>query len=540
MPRATTLRALFWIVAAALALVTTDLGGRILATNDEARFALLAQDILVRGDWLHPKVNEHAYYNKPPLQAWLIAAVSWPGGHVTQTTAVLPSAAAALAVTLSVWALGRRLFGTDAARAAALAFITMQGVFLHARLPLPDMLLLVLVTLSLWTYTLALQRGGRYWLAFYGLVGAACWAKGVVGLLPLAVAVVDGVLRFKGDWWRRIEFPRGLVVALAVMAPWWIVAFSMDRAAVHQAIVVDQLQWYAPTLPTLASVMAPFPNVVGVVFPWVIVLPLVVAQAVRVTRGRGAERDHVVLLLAWTLVTLVLVGLSHEQRMRYYLPLAPPVALLIGWWYAGSVVKHRPEQRVRWRAYATVGVSVAVLAIAVSAVRPRWRDEVRLLIPDSTGEAVFLLAALGLMLLALALGVRFKRLATGFAVAWVGAALLLAGGYHWALVRRNAAYDYPRMYAAARPMLRDVPELQAWGTPALPLAFYFERPVTAVKPHEALPAVPPDGAASVAVARVSLLEHDPSPGLVVVGRDRLGTEAVALVRREARDSGGVP
>jgi hypothetical protein len=44
----------------------------------------------------------------------------------------------------------------------------------------------------------------------------------------------------------------------------------------------------------------------------------------------------------------------------------------------------------------------------------------------------------------------------------------------------------------------------------------------------------------VAVARVSLLEHDPSPGLVVVGRDRLGTEAVALVRREARDSGGVP
>lgn len=537
--RSRTLRPLLWILAAALALVTTDLGARILATNDEARFAVLAQDVLGHGDWLRPKVNGHAYYNKPPVQAWLIAAASWPVGHVTQTTAVLPSAAAAIAVTVSVWAFGRRLFGTDAGRAAALALITMQGMFLHARLPLPDMLLTLLVTLSLWMYVLALQRGGRFWWIFYGLVGIACWAKGAAGLLPLAVAVVDGVRRFRGEWWRRIAFPGGLVVALAVMAPWWILVFTADHAAVTEAIVVDQLQWYAPGLPTAAALMAPFQHGVGVVFPWVLVLPLVVAQALRVTRGRGTERDHVVLLLVWTLVTLALVGLSHQQRMRYYLPLAPPVALLIGWWYAGAVVKHRPEQRVPWRLYATVGGSAAVLALAVSAVRPRWRDEVRLLMP-SPGEAVFLLGALGLMLLALALGVRFKRLATGFTVAWVGAALLLAGGYHWALVRRNAAYDYPKLYAAARPMLRDVPAMAAWGTPALPLAFYFERPVTPVKPHEALPPLPLDRAASVVLARVSLLARDVSPGLVVVGVDRLGAEPVALVRQEARDRTPAP
>jgi hypothetical protein len=176
----------------------------------------------------------------------------------------------------------------------------------------------------------------------------------------------------------------------------------------------------------------------------------------------------------------------------------PPVALLIGWWYAGSVVKHRAERRVRWRVYATAGAVVAGLTILVSAARPRWRDEVRLLVPDSPGEVVFLLAAMGLMLLALALGIRFKRLAAGFAAAWVGAALLLAGGYHWALVRRNAADDYPKMHDAARPMLRDGPELRAWGTPALPLAFYFHQPVMPVDAHETLPAPPADRAAAVA------------------------------------------
>jgi 4-amino-4-deoxy-L-arabinose transferase-like glycosyltransferase len=63
MPKGKTLRPMFWIAAAAMGLVTTDFGGR-----------------------------------------------------VTQATAVLPSAVAAMAVALSVCALGRRLFGTDSPR----------------------------------------------------------------------------------------------------------------------------------------------------------------------------------------------------------------------------------------------------------------------------------------------------------------------------------------------------------------------------------------------------------------------------------------
>jgi 4-amino-4-deoxy-L-arabinose transferase-like glycosyltransferase len=73
---------------------------------------------------------------------------------------VLPSALCAVAATLVVWTLGRSLFGTDAARAAALAFITMQGVFLHAHLPLPDILVTALIATSLWAYTIALRRAG--------------------------------------------------------------------------------------------------------------------------------------------------------------------------------------------------------------------------------------------------------------------------------------------------------------------------------------------------------------------------------------------
>jgi hypothetical protein len=167
---------------------------------------------------------------------------------------------------------------------------------------------------------------------------------------------------------------------------------------------------------------------VSVVFPWVMILPLVVAQALRTARGRGSERDHVVFLLAWALVTVAVVGLSHEQRLRYYLPLAPPTALLIGWWYSGAVVKRRMEQPVNWRLVFRIVAGLAVLASAV----------------------------------------------------------------------------YPRISSSARPMLNDdVHELEVWGTPALPLAFYLGRSVTPVEAHLPLPALLPGHGSTIAVARAS-------------------------------------
>src|SRR5262249_60939157 len=100
-----------WVVGGAAVMVGVDLGRRILTTNDEARFPLLAQDILTRGDWLFPILNGIVYHNKPILLAWLIALVSWPVGYVTQFTAVIPSAGAAVPTPPGVLAPGRRVFG---------------------------------------------------------------------------------------------------------------------------------------------------------------------------------------------------------------------------------------------------------------------------------------------------------------------------------------------------------------------------------------------------------------------------------------------
>src|SRR5580765_1180590 len=216
-------RAALWVTAATIPMAAIDLGRRILATNDEARFAMLAQDVLTRGAWLFPELNGAPYNNKPPLQAWLIALTSWPAGHVTQLTAALPSALAAVGTALVVFAVGRSLFGAAAGHFAALVTITTQGWFLHARLPMPDMLMTFFITAALgMLWPTVAGHAGPWWLGFWGAMAGAFWAKGAAALLPLAVAVAWGLVFRRPGWWRPLRPLAGLALFAALIAPWWI------------------------------------------------------------------------------------------------------------------------------------------------------------------------------------------------------------------------------------------------------------------------------------------------------------------------------
>src|SRR5262245_16664747 len=198
------------VLLVALVLVGIDLGRRVLGNNDEARFAVLGQALLDQGNLFFPEVGGRTYRNKPLLLAWLIAVVSWPVGRVTQLTAVLPSAAAAVATALCVWRLGARLFGPRAGLLAALVALTTQGIYVHARTPLPDMLLTAFMTASLWMLWELVDSGaaGR-WISFYALVGAAFWVKGPAGLLPLLVAAALPWLPGFAGAARRLRLARG-------------------------------------------------------------------------------------------------------------------------------------------------------------------------------------------------------------------------------------------------------------------------------------------------------------------------------------------
>jgi hypothetical protein len=117
------------------------------------------------------------------------------------------------------------------------------------------------------------------------------------------------------------------------------------------------------------------------VLPWALLLPAALRRAVR-------ERDphtwrRVRLLLVWLTTVFALMAVSSQQRERYYLPLCPVAALLIGWWYSTLAW--------RWRARAFAGAWIAVVAVGATVVTldtPRYNAttdlrEVRAVLPPT-------------------------------------------------------------------------------------------------------------------------------------------------------------
>ena len=344
------------VLAVSAALFGFDLGARVLATNDEARFPMMARDIVSNGHWLLPEISGVPMLNKPPLHAWLIALGAWPTGAVSQRTAVVPSFLGALGlVAVTCW-IGQRLFGAGAGLAAGLIVATTTGVFAMSRSAVPDMTLSFGIAAAMAAFVAAELDGRRSaWLGFYGLVGVACWAKGPAGLLPLVVAVA---YELAASGWRGLARMRagiGIAILVVLVAPWWLLAAHAGRSQfVRDVVRADMMQGYNP-LRVLAwnRAIEPLGAALTILFPWSLLLPFAVRWAARRWKTDAAPGER--LTLIWSITVFVIVAASARQRWRYYLPLCVPGSLLIaGWLWSRRVWRHMAFSVAAWAVVASI------------------------------------------------------------------------------------------------------------------------------------------------------------------------------------------
>src|SRR5258708_18418195 len=83
---------------------------RSLVRPDEGRYAEIAREMAVTGDWTTPRLNGIKYFEKPPLQYWMTAAAYKAFGE-HEWTDRLWSALTGFAGVLMGGFAGARLFG---------------------------------------------------------------------------------------------------------------------------------------------------------------------------------------------------------------------------------------------------------------------------------------------------------------------------------------------------------------------------------------------------------------------------------------------
>ncbi|MGB6157335.1 MAG: glycosyltransferase family 39 protein [Acidobacteriaceae bacterium] len=196
-----------------------------LLDDADATHAQAAQHMATSGDWVTLYVNGIRYLEKPPLPYWMVAVDYYLFGYNVFATH-LPMVLALLGCAIITWLWARRAWGDRAAFYAALAMLTSVGVFLFTRTLIPESILTFFLLLALYAFLTGIEdrKPARFYLA-YAALALALLAKGLIAPVFFVAAVVPYLI-VTGEWrrWRQFHLFTGLLLFLAIGAPWHILA----------------------------------------------------------------------------------------------------------------------------------------------------------------------------------------------------------------------------------------------------------------------------------------------------------------------------
>jgi len=195
----------------------------------EPREATVATYILNTGNWVLPAdyADEVAY--KPPFMHWFIAAFSLPAGHVTETTARLPSALGLIGITMMFFTLLYKRKSGSLAALASLILLTsfeMHRSGIEARVDMTLAFFMIGALISLFRWEEKGLKGYPFLIPLF--LGGAALVKGPVGIiLPCLVFGIYLLILQRYSMWKIIY--KNLFVALpalAILLIWYVLAYQ--------------------------------------------------------------------------------------------------------------------------------------------------------------------------------------------------------------------------------------------------------------------------------------------------------------------------
>jgi 4-amino-4-deoxy-L-arabinose transferase-like glycosyltransferase len=314
--------------------------------------AQIARNMLTSGDWVTARLDGVVYLEKAPLIYWTMAvAYATLGAH--DWVARIPVALSAIALCLLTAAFGVWAFGERAGFYAGLCMSTCIGLFLFTRVLIPDVMLTLTVALGLWAFLRALddeEPHPRFWAFVLAVnLGLGLLLKSLIGVLfPLAAGVIYLAITqqlFSGNTWRRLRPFSGLLIVLAIAAPWHILAtlrnppyfaFTLHSGPgqyhgflwfffINEQLLRFLNLRYPRDYNTVPRLLFWLLHLVWL-FPWSVYLPAISKLSFKPVDRAGRTR-----LLALCLTGFVLIFFTFSTTQEYYsMPCYPALALLLG------------------------------------------------------------------------------------------------------------------------------------------------------------------------------------------------------------------
>lgn len=352
-----------------LALLLVSLFLRPLFPVDETRYASIAWDMWLHGNYLVPHLNGFPYSHKPPLLFWLVDLGWWLFG-VNDIWPRLISPLFSLGCLYLTYRLARHVWPDRPGIAVDATWMLFGTLFWLIFYPLMqfDLMLLfssLLGMLALWK---AGQNQSRGWWLLTLALGLGLLSKGPVillHLLPAALLAPLWATSYEAGWSRwYLRLLMCLLGGIVMVLTWAIPAAISGGEAYRNAIFWGQTAhrvvnsfahkqpwwWYLPMLPVMLFPWAIWPRWWRTFSAW----PL----------GKSNFRKYPVLrfLASWILPTFILFSLVSAKQIKYLLPILPAIAILMAW-MINQYADRRKTRRFDFAAFLLTAWGVLLAAL---------------------------------------------------------------------------------------------------------------------------------------------------------------------------------
>lgn len=353
----------------------------------ETHYGEVARQMIHRNDYVYGWWQDYSFFSKPPFPMWMDALGMQLAGTergfgrlslATEWCMRLPYALASIAGLCVLGVALSRILSRRAALASIFACATMPMFFLITRQAVTDTPFVAAVMCAMGCAMIAqldptAKNKTALWYAYYVLCGIAVLSKEIIGFAIPAAAVGVYFALCEMDWggeslnahlrwllepsfraevragkapmpslWAqffRMRLGTGLLVFLAVAAPWYVLLFNFhgvddEGLDFTNRIIHDNFARLLSGVHTTTpgGTFTYFLEQGGyAIFPWVALVPGALAVVSRARLRSASPKDKLTLMaVLWTVISFMVVGASATKFHHYFFPVIPGLAVLIG------------------------------------------------------------------------------------------------------------------------------------------------------------------------------------------------------------------
>ncbi|KLU07786.1 membrane protein containing Glycosyl transferase, family 2 domain protein [Rhodopirellula islandica] len=314
--------------------------GYPLIDRDETRYAEIPREMIATGNWVLPQLNFETYYDKPPLLYWL-CAISFKLFGISEVSARLVPAFAAICTLASTMFFGSRLFGRTVGLHAGVVLLLSVGFAFTSRYLLLDGVLALFVSLSLFAALEAIRNPTstgaagtlqlRWWILSGVCIGLAFLTKGPIAIVlwlpPVLAMTWVSEAHARPAWWHY-----GVLggVASMIAAPWFLLVHLEDTTFLNEFFYRHNIARFAGEFhPKPIWYFLPVLLIAG--HPWsFLTIPYAKFLMARDERSRRQRPPAIGYLLLWSGWCFAFFSMSSCKLPTYLLPAAPALALMVG------------------------------------------------------------------------------------------------------------------------------------------------------------------------------------------------------------------